>query len=65
MPILLHLIIIIPILLLLLIIIITIKLGLLLVSVLNQIPSLTRIGTLILEISFQKFFNRPAMWELI
>jgi hypothetical protein len=44
---------------------ITIKLGLLLVSVLSQIPSLTCIGTLILEISLQEFFDRPAMWESI
>jgi len=38
---------------------------LLLVGVLPQIPSLTCIGTLILEISLQEFFNRPTMWESI
>ena len=48
---------------LLLLLIIIIMLALLLVIVLLQIPSLTCIGSLILEICLQKFFDRPTVWE--
>ena len=52
-------------LLLLLLLLIIWGLLLLVISVLPQIPSLMCIGTLILKISFEEFFYRPAMGESI
>ena len=52
-------------LLLLLLIVIIIMPTLLLVSVLGQKSLLMCIGALILEISLDKFFNRPTMWESV
>jgi hypothetical protein len=52
-----------PLLLLLLLLLIIIILILLLVDFLSQIALLTCIGTLIFEISFEEFLDRPTIWE--
>jgi hypothetical protein len=51
--------------LLLLLLLFMIILILLLAGFLSQIASLICIGTLILEISLEKFLNRPTIWELM